>query len=518
MTARASSLRTEEVVNRWVESLGGRKKLGQIRNIHTLSATTEGGLEGTFEEWTVMKGRHKRVYTHAGIDSTTTVNDGRRVWLRDWNGKVRELQGTDIKNEVADSLQGNFSSLLPVHIPDQTEFQGQDESGRFYVLKISPKGGRTISLYLDKSSFLPVKSERLNGDYTLTIFYSDWREVKGIKVPFKLRRSTGDPRSDINIEVRDVHFNAPLHKSAFIKPRDTAQDTRFATGNSTLHIPYKALGTFVLVQTKVNGSDPLWFILDSGASLSLINKDRAEALGVPLYGKLEISGAGSRTDFSIAKGVTFTVQGTEVIKQTVGAISLGALDNAFKLPIGGILGYDFFSRFIVKINYEAKTLDLYDPQTYEYDEHGETVPFTIEDGLPYVQGEIRFPGMPTIAGEFLVDTGGTYAATLYRPFVSSHKLSEVARPTAQVKGAQGSEKEFFNNEGMIRWLESFTLGHTAIDKLPVFLTLSEQGAHNNPDYAGYVGGPLLRRFNIVFDYSRHHLILEPNSHFAESFK
>ena len=36
--------------------------------------------------------------------------------------------------------------------------------------------------------------------------------------------------------------------------------------------------------------------------------------------------------------------------------------------------------------------------------------------------------------------------------------------------------------------------------------------------AGIIGGEVLRRFTVVFDYSRNQMILEPNVHFAEPYE
>jgi membrane-associated protease RseP (regulator of RpoE activity) len=35
------------------------------------------------------------------------------------------------------------------------------------------------------------------------------------------------------------------------------------------------------------------------------------------------------------------------------------------------------------------------------------------------------------------------------------------------------------------------------------------------DYAGILGGEILRRFTVIFDYSRRRMILEPNAHFDQ---
>ncbi len=44
-----------------------------------------------------------------------------------------------------------------------------------------------------------------------------------------------------------------------------------------------------------------------------------------------------------------------------------------------------------------------------------------------------------------------------------------------------------------------------------------KGFTANPEYAGLIGGELLRRFKVIFDYTHEWMILEPNGHFWEPF-
>ena len=268
----------------------------------------EGGLQGRLEEWSTAEGQHRRFYERTGVDSTLTIYDGRRGWYRDWNGKVHDLEGADLQNEVAEAYQSSYSILIPGRIPGKVEFLGSDETGKLYILKFSPLGGRTITYFLDKSTFLPVKSERLNEEgILLTTRFSDWHEVEGVKVPFGLRRSTGDAKYDTTITLKKVVFNLANTGNAFVQPLDCAFDMRFAQGNSALRIPFKRNNNFILVQGRINDSAPLWFILDTGASITVINKDRAAQLGLPLLGDLEIGTSGASTGFSIVRDVSFAL-------------------------------------------------------------------------------------------------------------------------------------------------------------------------------------------------------------------
>src|ERR1700694_918179 len=40
----------------------------------------------------------------------------------------------------------------------------------------------------------------------------------------------------------------------------------------------------------------------------------------------------------------------------------------------------------------------------------------------------------------------------------------------------------------------------------------------SPEFDGVIGSEILRRFKVIFDYSRQRMILEPNRYFSESYE
>jgi hypothetical protein len=72
---------------------------------------------------------------------------------------------------------------------------------------------------------------------------------------------------------------------------------------------------------------------------------------------------------------------------------------------------------------------------------------------------------------------------------------------------------------MAHTLGSLRLGSLEISRPVIELTLQTKGAFSDKDVAGNVGGGLLRRFNVTFDYSRQQLIFEPypGAEAADSF-
>ena len=513
-SAQTVSPSAESIIAGWTKALGGRKRIEQIQNVYQYGATMEGGLQGCIEEWSTAEGQHRRFYERTGADSATTVYDGRRGWYRDWNGKVHDLEGADLQNEVAEVYQSSYSVLIPGRMPGNVEFLGSDETGKLYILKFSPLGGRTITYYLDKSSFLPLKSERLNEDNLLTTHFSDWREIEGVKIPFGLRRSTGGAKYDTTITLKKVAFNLGNIRDAFVQPLDCAFDMRLAQGDSAMRIPFKRNNNFILLEGKVNDSAPVWFILDTGASITVINKDRAAEFGLPLYGDLEIGTSGAATSFSIVRDVSFALRGTEVINQRAGAISLGIFEAGLGLPMGGVLGFDFISRFVVEIDFDGQTINLYNPSGYRYKGKGQIIPFTLEGGRPFIQATIAVSGERRVAGKFEIDSGDTKSIYLNAPFVREHGL---ASASPQV-GSKGTSSNYINSLSVNGRADKLLLGPFVIDDVPAGFSLGDSGFVASPDYAGLLGNAILNRFRVIFDYSHKQLILEANSHLHEPFK
>jgi predicted metalloprotease with PDZ domain len=63
--------------------------------------------------------------------------------------------------------------------------------------------------------------------------------------------------------------------------------------------------------------------------------------------------------------------------------------------------------------------------------------------------------------------------------------------------------------------KTFTLGGTAVEAPVVELSQQKGGAHADTYVAGNVGAGILKKFNIVWDYSRHQLFFEKNKNHGE---
>jgi hypothetical protein len=376
-----------------------------------------------------------------------------------------------------------------------------------------------FDVFLDRTTWLPTKIVRKPYDDAITLQLSDWRKVKGRKVPFSVRQTGGDSGTEATTAVRDLVVSGLASKAPIGLPQDAAKDYRFATGKSASGIPFNFENDHIMVEGRVNGSRPLWFMLDTGAEATIVNKARMAELSLQPFGASSVSGGGNATDFAFADVARLEIGGVALLDQRDGVIDLAGLERIYGMPMGGILGYDFFSRFVVRVDYDAKTIDLLEPSEYTDEGAGTQVAFVLEGRQPHVTSTITVPSLPPIESDLIVDSGAADTVNLTSPFVKAHRLLEFARktPAGGPNTMAGSEKEFFAQTSVRGRLGGITLGTFTLQDIPSNLMVGAKGAYASASFSGTIGEGVLHRFNTVYDYSRSVMTLQPNAAFEQPF-
>jgi predicted aspartyl protease len=286
---------------------------------------------------------------------------------------------------------------------------------------------------------------------------------------------------------------------------------KFATGNSA-KIPLEIDNNIILMRVRVNNSEPLKFIFDTGASVSVISAELAKKLGLKTEGQVQGTATGGSIEASLIKGVTLSVEGAKVSNQLIAAISFGAI-QCFEFD--GIIGYDFINQFIVEIDYVNRIMNLNDPKTYSYAGKGEIVPLSfVDERTPVTQVKIGLEGSDPVVASLEVDTGGDGTFIINNPFVEKHKLVEAIPKTVEGRsvGVGGDEKSLLGR------VKSAQLGQLLIENPTVALLQDKEGKGAGEGYDGIIGGEIFRRFKVIIDYSRKQMILEPNKSLSEPYE
>jgi hypothetical protein len=116
-----------------------------------------------------------------------------------------------------------------------------------------------------------------------------------------------------------------------------------------IHFQYH--GGLIWLKVNVTGkSEPMNFLLDSGAGISAIDLQTARSLGVPLGNRQIVQGVNGQ-------GVAFRVNDLQAVcggialPKSALAIDLRALSSSCQHHVDGILGVDFFRSRIVQIDF-----------------------------------------------------------------------------------------------------------------------------------------------------------------------
>jgi hypothetical protein len=501
-----------KLLKRWAEALGGVEKITRIKNLYLRSVIKSGGLEGTSEHWQTVEGLHKQSIELGGVFSQLSVFNGHEGWVRDQNAKVRELAGTELAEEVSAAYLGSFSHLIGGRMAGAAEYLGEDKDKRFYILKLQPQGGLAITCYLDKTTYLPAREEQTGDGQTSTMTFADWREVEGVKFAFQQRYSTADPTDTVLQSVQLVSLNTPLDESAFQQPQESKRDFTFASGDSAQGIPFELINNIIFVEAGVNHSKPLKFILDTGASFSVLSEESARALGLQSKGSFTVSAGGGSTGMALVKGVTFNLPGVALQNQSVAVLPLKSLEQYIGSSIDGVLGYDFISRFVMEIRYAEKRINLSDPHTYIAKDSAKSIPITLEDNTPHFHARVTQADGTVFEGQFGMDTGASAAVGLFTPFVEAHHLLAANPKTIEVfnVGAAGKSRQRLGR------LQKLQFGEFEILNPIARFYLTTKGALAGSDVAGLIGDEVFRRFDLTIDYEHKRLLLEPNANFADA--
>jgi predicted aspartyl protease len=260
----------------------------------------------------------------------------------------------------------------------------------------------------------------------------------------------------------------------------------------------------------VNGVGPLDFLVDTGSIFDLLDTERAEELGIASEGEFAAGGAGEATmTTGTATGVRLGVGDLELPPQNVEVAPINAaIGRNEGRRLDGLLGYDFFSRFPVELDYAAGTLAVGRAP------RGSDVSIRLIRRHPFVRGAFELGGR-RFEHDFLVDTGFRSGLVLASPVVRGDNLVEVAGRTIEATTGAGIGGPTIERVGRAT---RFELGPFVLEDVIVNLSQARAGTLADQGFGGIIGSEILRRFAATFDYPESRLLLEPNAHYEEPFE
>jgi hypothetical protein len=258
-----------------------------------------------------------------------------------------------------------------------------------------------------------------------------------------------------------------------------------------VELPFTRVDHLVVVPVRVNGSRELSFVLDTGAARMVVANEVSRELGLAEAESDTIGGAGAgRVPVRRIHDVSIEIGGIPLPGNEFVATDLKGVSDLIGHAVDGILGHDFFSRFVVVIDYANRRVQLHDPQT-KLQSPGEELPIRISKGWPLVRAKLQAAGLPEITDEFLIDSGSNDAL--------DHPIAEQVGESAGITSGNGLGRPV---SGFLATATRFKLGPFELRDLP----LASGGAHK--EASKLIGGAVLSRFVVTFDYPHSRMFLK----------
>jgi hypothetical protein len=430
--------------------------------------------------------------------------DGKDAWEQGPNGEVNLQRGGDA---LQLALNRAYQDANLWWHPDfggatvKTLASGLCGESNCAVLEITPRGGLPFEAWFDEKSHLLDRTVLHVGARTTTVVFSDYRAVDGVRVPFKTVVDNGHGRQYLQtVTVASVAFLSEQPVATYAPPASRIKDVSIADGATQTTFPFRLLSNHIYTDAWVNGQGPLLFIVDTGGENILV-PSTAKALGITTEGAMAATGVGNKAvSVGLAK-VKSLKAGDAIFKDQVVYVMDFIPDDVEGVDIQGMLGFTVFKRFVTRIDYGKHEITLIEPDHFDPEDAGTPIPFVFNGDLPEVEG--TFDGIP---GKFDIDTGSRAALTLTSPFVKRYGL-RAANPKGVAAmdgwGAGGPSRSY-----VIRGRE-LTIGSVKIPDIVTALSLQEKGSFAAPSYQGNIGGGILKRFVVTFDYANHTMYLKP---------
>jgi hypothetical protein len=218
--AEAALPSASEVVEKYVAAIGGKGAVGKLQSLSEKgNMIAFGGKQIPIEIYT--KAPEKRVsIAHMPNGDSFTAVDGQAGWLGQPGRPARDMNSAEAdgyKLDAAFSLVPNFEKIFKELQVVKPEKIGDRDTN--VVLGIRD-GLPPVRLNFDKQSGLLVRLTR----YTETVFgrnpvqvdFTDYRDVAGVKIPYKW--TLGRPSGRFTIQVDQAQANAPMDDAKFAKP------------------------------------------------------------------------------------------------------------------------------------------------------------------------------------------------------------------------------------------------------------------------------------------------------------
>jgi len=371
----------------------------------------------------------------------------------------------------------------------------------------SPNGSDSFTVAIEQNNYMVVSVAFALGDgakkKALSLEYSQYQPSAGSLYPHRVIRRVDDKVELVRV-TSDLSANAKIKDSEFDRPGGTFHLSR------TITVPFDYGQREILVKGRLNNGEELDFLFDTGASDTIIDRRVAAEnylLKEGLAGMQALSGSVMTNTSTIGR----LELGNLIVNDIEARIlDLSSQSRHLGRRLGGIIGTNVISKFVVGVDYGKNSLTFHDADSFSPTSDCAAVTFS-RRSAPVVK--VKLNGREDVM--MLVDTGAAFnnlpAAVAAR--YSSGDNKHVTEGT----GLDGRPVKL----GRVM-VDNVVLAGKTVKRVDFTYTLSLPSSSGKSDSKsdsgffqtsnlGILGNPFLENFFVYFDYKFQRMLIRPSA-------
>lgn len=292
----------------------------------------------------------------------------------------------------------------------------------------------------------------------------------------------------------------------------------FSQNKNKIVIPFLLHNNSIIVQPKINDIQ-LNLILDTGSGYNILFAfPEKDSIAFNNTSKIKITGPGMNDPIDAYISKNNTIEFKNISSKKLDIILMledkYSFTTSIGIPIHGILGADFFMDNVVEVQYDTKKIVIYRKETKRFSKkilNYKKMPFVLKDKKPFIPVTINIEDKELQNLELLVDTGLSDGLWIFEKElnIKNNKYIDDYLGAGIGGNVYGKRVRFETiNFSDYEFREP-------IISLPDTISFLKKNILNQRD--GSVGGEILKRFNVVFNYKKQVMFLDKNSNFNNKF-
>lgn len=274
-------------------------------------------------------------------------------------------------------------------------------------------------------------------------------------------------------------------------------------------IPFDFSTGRIVVAVRINGKGRVLHLLfDTGADGMALNGPLADSLGLEVSRSQDASVVGGTVHIDVSTGNTVSLGDLQVTGQSIGIFRSAAM------PYDGIIGIGLAMKYIVHVDFDRDSLELYSFGKYAYGSKETVVSMVMNGHTPTLPIHLEV-GNKKADGDFVFDTGAGYDIIGFGPFVHQNLLLVGGFKPYYVGStvSAGQQTTTYTGDFSLVQVDSICFHHIP-GSLQAYRADAEKWARGG---VGSLGIQLISRFNFTLDLKEGKIGFTPNQSFARPF-